>query len=146
VELWKFGTHERASRLTPLMLFSVAQGDGVAIRFSTPRRQGAVAGYSVTAGKTLILTRVVYRIPTAASSWSFGYTDSDRGFANAADGANPVELDDATPSGRGAFAALTAQTVYDFSCYYEIPAGKFPRIVHPASGQIFAHMFFGHEV
>ena len=64
-ELWKFGTQERAARNTPLMLFATALENAAAVRYSTPRLQGAAAGYSVTTGRVLIITRVLFRADAA---------------------------------------------------------------------------------
>jgi hypothetical protein len=146
VEVWKFGTHERASRLTPLMLFAAMLGNVAALRYNTPRLQGAAAGYGVTAAKTLLVTRALFRSDTVGETMSFGYSDSDRGFNNAADGANPVELDSASANGVGTLATLVANTLYDVSVYYEVPAGKFPRIVLPIAVANVYVQLFGHEV
>lgn len=145
-ELWRFGTHERVDRRTPLMLFAAMLGNVAALRYNTPRRQGAAAGYQVTASKTLIITRALFRSDTVGETLSIGYTDADLGFNAAADGANPVELDSASSNGIGTLATLVANTLYDVSVYYEIPAAKFPRIVLPIAVANVYVQFFGHEV
>lgn len=146
-ELWRFGTQERVQRGTPLMLFAVFAANAVAVGYSTPRLQGAAAGYSVTAGRTLILTRVLLRTSLVSKPFGVGYSDSDRGMDNAADGANPVNLDTITAAGEGVITMAVLDTPADFSTYYEIPAGKFPRLVTPvtAAAAYFVQLF-GHEV
>lgn len=145
-EVWKFGTHERAARGTPLMLFATALGDAAAVRFSTPRLQGAAAGYGVTAAKTLVITRALFRADAAAIAFSMGYSDADLGMSAVADGANPVDLDSPAANGLGALVALVANTMYDVAVYYEVPAGKFPRLVVPVGVANLYVQLFGHEV
>lgn len=145
-ELWKFGTQERTVRGTPLMLFAAMLGNVAALRYNTPRRQGIAAGYQVTAGKTLLVTRALFRSDTVGETMSIGYTDADLGFNAVADGANPVELDSASSNGVGTLVTLVANTLYDVPVYYEIPATKFPRIVLPIAVANVYVQFFGHEV
>lgn len=145
-ELWKFGTHERAERRTPLMLQVTSDGNAGAVRYTTFRLQGATAGYQVTAGRTLILTRTLFTISVAATRFSVGYSDSDRGLDNAADGANPVDLDYSGTNGAGPLIALTANVMYDVPVYYEVPAGKFARVIVPVGAASFRILVFGHEV
>jgi len=128
------------------MLFAVSLGDVAAVRFSSLRLQGAAAGYQVTAGKTLILTRVLYLVDTGGPGFSFGYSDSDRGMANAADGANPVNLDSVLANGLSNFRQTVATVLQDVNTYYEIPAGKYPRLVQPVGVATLFLQFFGHEV
>lgn len=145
-ELWKFGTHQRAVRRTPLMLWSRCIADAAASRFSTFRLSGTQAGYAVTAARTLILTRCLVVCDTAVGLWSFGYSDADLGLSAAADGANPVNLDTPTAGARSVFLALTANTIAAHDVYYEIPAGKFPRAATAIGAATFTWMLFGHEV
>ncbi len=145
-ELWRFGSQDRAIRGTPLMLFATVLGDAAALRYSTPRRQGTAAGYSVTAGKTLLITRLLYSADATKKRFALGYSDTDRGMNNAADGANPVNLDTPTADGLGVIIAVNADTLYDVNVYYEIPAGKFPRIVAAVGVANLYIQHFGVEV
>ncbi len=145
-EVWKFGSQERATRGTPLMLWAHCLGNGAAVRYSTPRQQGAAAGYGVTAAKTLLITRVLYRATVAATAFGLGYSDSDRGMSNAADGANPINLDSASADGLGPLIALAANTLYDLPVYYEVPAAKFPRVVLAVGVVDVYWQFFAFEV
>lgn len=145
-EIWTFGGFQSTTRGTPLMLFAAMLGNVAALRYNTPRRQGVAAGYQVTAAKTLVVTRALFRSDTVGETLSIGYSDSDRGFNNAVDGANPVELDSATSNGIGTLVTLVANTLYDLSVYYEIPAAKFPRIVLPIAVANVYVQLFGHEV
>ncbi len=144
--LWKFGIEERVDRGTPLVLNAATLAAALGVRFSTPRLAGAAAGYQVTAGRTLVLTRVVFRADTALIGFSVGYSDSDRGLSNVADGANPVDLDGGAATGLSALVPLTANVMYDVAIYFEIVAAKFPRVVTPLIAGNLYTQFFGVEV
>ena len=128
-ESWDFGRFTRAARGTPIMLWAFIDGDAAAVRFSTPRRFGAAAGYSVTAGKTLLITEVKHRSTSAPASFGVGYCDADLGMSAAADGANPVNLDGAAADGVAMTTSETANIAHIHKAFYQIPAGKFPRVV-----------------
>jgi hypothetical protein len=144
-ELYLWGTHQKTTLGTPIPLWCNAEGNAGAPTFTTPRRHGVAGGYQVTALKTLLLTRILFRA-SATAAFSFGYSDSDRGIDNAVDGANPVNLDSASASGSGSLIALVPNQQYDVPIYYEIPAGKFPRLILPTGLVSFRSQFFGHEV
>lgn len=145
-ELWKFGTQERTARGTPLMMSAWCGGASPAVNFSTPRLMGAAAGYQVTGGKTLIITRVLFRADGGGFAFSVGYSDSDRGVNNATDGVNPVNFDASVAIGLGVFAAAAANVIYDISTYFAVPAAKFPRLVGSISASTAIVEMFGHEV
>ncbi len=145
-QLWQFGLQHRTARDTPLQLFATSLGNVAAVQFSTLQLAGAGAGYVVTAAKTLILLRAIFRCDTAAKAFSIGYSDTDLGFNSAADGANPVNLDSASADGLGLLAGLSANVLYDVNVYYEIPAGKYPRIVVPVGVANFYQQFLAVEV
>ena len=145
-ELWKFGTQERTSRLTPLALWIRLQADAGGVRFFTLRKQGTQVGYSVTGGKTLVLTRFLGSSDSAGFRFSLGYSDSDRGIQNAADGANAVNLDSVGADGSGFLVFPSASSIVSFDVYYEITAGKFPRLVTDAGAQLAWLLYLGVEV
>jgi len=145
-ELWKFGTHERAARGAPLMLWTVISQNAGAERYSTFRRSGLQAGYAVTAAKTLVITRVLLMGTGGQLGVSIGYADADLGISAAADGANPVLLDSSSVGTPNVLALTTALTTYEVDVYYEIPAAKFPRIAAPAGAATMFLQLFGHEV
>ena len=145
-ELWKFGTHERATRGTPLRLWTRVLQNAAANRFSTFRLQGAAAGYTVTAGTTLVITRLLWSADAAAWVWDLGSSDADLGLSAAADGANPVFLDSEAAAIGNVFRTLAANTVFSADVYYEITAAKFPRLT-TGLGTINGFVqLFGHEV
>lgn len=146
VELWKFGSHERASRGVPLMLHTYDGGNVAAVAFSTFRLQGATAGYSVTAGKTLVVTRIIFQSNATTRSFTIGYSDADLGLTAAADGANAVHLDGVAANGLGFLKTLSSGVMYFNDCYYAFPAGKFPRMVESVGVADFFVQLFGHEV
>lgn len=145
-ELWKFGTHERAARGTPLNLGWRLEGNAITPSFTTVQLSGTVVGYSVTAGKTLVLTRVLFRSLQAGQIFGIGYSDSDLGANSAVDGANPVGLGHGSTNFRQMLVATSANVLYDMSLYYAVPAGKYPRVaMDNVESQVFGE-FFGHEV
>lgn len=145
-ELWKFGTHERAERRSPIVLWSTVNRDAAAARYSTFRKYGAAAGYPVTAAKTLIITRLVHVANGAGLAFTSGYSDADLGQTSAADGANPVTLDAVTTTDANVWWATAANTAYSYEVYYEIPATKYPRIAVALGAGISWVTVFGHEV
>jgi len=146
-ELFKFGSYEKTSIGTPLALYTFVLGDAAVVQFSTLRLFGVTSGYSVTAGKTLLLTRALIACAVAVDRFAIGYSDSDRGLSNAVDGANPVHLDSASANGNGPLAFPALSTPYSIDIFYSIPAGKFPRVVTPPGivSQLYL-TFYGHEV
>jgi hypothetical protein len=128
------------------MLWARVLQNAAANRFSTFRREGVQTGYAVTAGRTLLLTRVLYSGDAASITWNFGYADSDLGISAAADGANPVFLD-AEDAGVGSVLRVAgANSNFAVNVYYEVPAGKFARLsTGLGTGSLFVQMY-GHEV
>ena len=145
-ELWKFGTQERTVRGAPLNLGFLLVGDVGGPRYTTVRLQGAAAGYSVTAGKTLVLTRLVFVPNSGGAGLNTGYSDSDRGLQNAADGANPVNLDIVSGAALTWSQGVTGGVIYSNDVYYEVPAGKFPRVWIATGTSAVWGYFLGHEV
>jgi hypothetical protein len=115
-------------------------------RYSTLRRLGATAGYTVTASKTLIITRATYISNSAGTYFTLGYSDADLGLSAVADGANPIDLDPAAFGAAGFMTLLTANTFYTLDTHYEFPAGKYPRAATPGGSAYIFGELFGHEL
>lgn len=145
-EVYTQGLYQRTTLGTPIALFTEVLGNVAALRYSSFRLLGAAAGYQVTAGKTLIITRALFLVDTLAASFCTGYSDSDRGFSNAADGANPVNLDANSAGAASILVAPTVNVLNDVSILYQFPAGKFPRVVSQAIVTNFRIQLLGHEV
>jgi hypothetical protein len=145
-EVYTHGLYQRTTLGTPIALFSETLGNVAALRYSSFRLLGAAAGYQVPAGKTLIVTRVLFLSDAAAVNFCLGYSDSDRGFANAADGANPVNLDAAAGSVNSVLLPITAALLYDIPVLYQFPAAKFPRLAMQAIVTTLRIQLYGHEV
>ena len=128
-ETWTFGTRSAADRGAPIMLWAKIVGNAGAARFSTPRKFGDAAGYAVTAGKTLVITSMRHRLTSAPASFGIGYCDADLGMSAVADGANPVNLNSALADGDALETGTTNNVVEEHAVYFEIPAGKFCRLV-----------------
>lgn len=145
-EVWRFGTNEREALGTPLVLVAVTLGDVAALRYSTLRLQGAGAGYAVTAGKTLVITKSMFRSSTNTGSFSLGYANTDVGMSSAADGTSPIDLDGPAAAGLGIHRVAVGIGPIVLDVYFPIPAGKFPRVVLPVGVVTINCLFFGHEV
>ena len=145
-ELWKFGSHERATRGTPLHLTADCTASAGARRWSTMRRIAVTSGYAVTAGQVLLITRVLYNAATAGLTWEFSYGDTDVGRNGAAEPTNEIKLDAMIATTRNVLVALAANTLYDVPYYLEIPAGKYLTILHTNGSVQLWVAVFGHEV
>ncbi|MDP3937090.1 MAG: hypothetical protein Q8R92_03035 [Deltaproteobacteria bacterium] len=145
-EVWKFGLHERATRQTPLALRGGVTAAAGVVRYTTLRKINAAAGYQVTAGKTLVITRILYTASAVIAPWTAGYGDDDVAFSSAVAPANAVGSDGSlTPAGNLLLAA-TANVIYDVDYYLEVPAGKYPMIFLEQASDTVRVYFLGHEV
>lgn len=124
-EVWKFGTYERTSRGAPLVLFAESINTGATTFISTFYKQGTTAGYVVTTGTTLIITRITGYATITLTPMNFRYSDNDIGRDAAGPGTNPVYLDSDGDGAAGTLTMLTASNVYDFNVHFAIPAGKY---------------------
>lgn len=94
---------------------------------SNMQKQFATAGYQVTAGKTLIITKLrIGGTVTGINSIRIKYGDDDVGRNSASDLTNPVNLDEGSGSVYTLIAA--ASVVYEYDVHFQFPAGKYPAI------------------
>ena len=146
LELWKFGSHERAARGTPIALWGQVVNGAVFAATSTLRRSGTQVGYAVTAGRTLVVTRVLFHSNANNGNLNFRYTDDDLGLDAAGPGTNPVYLDTRGAGSWGPLVAGVADVIYDASVYFEIPAGKYIGVQYTVLTGWLRLFAFGHEV
>lgn len=144
-EVWKFGTHERTARLSPIALFAEVTNAATTL-ISTFYKQGTAAGYAVTAGTTLIITRIVGYSTVTLGVMNFRYSDNDIGRDAAGPGTNPVYLDSDGDGTAGTLSMLTAAQMYDFNVYFEIPAGKYFSVESLLANSALRLSAYGHEV
>jgi hypothetical protein len=145
-EIWRLGSVHIAGHTNIRALFLQNQQNAGAVTFSTPRRFGASAGYQVTTGKTLILSSLFFHNNAYNDPVSIGYSDSDRGFGNLADGANPVNMDSTAADGKSALNLIDPGPGNPIPIYYEIPAGKYPRVVMVAGSTLGYFQLYGVEL
>jgi len=145
-EVWKFGTLERATRGTPILLVADATAAAGLRRYSTLRAQSTSAGYQVTAGRTLIITRVIYRATASGLVWQFSYGDDDVGRASAVAPTNEVGIDSMILTVGSVLIANSAGTPYTTDYYITVPAGKYLAIAHQQASDALHVLALGVEV
>lgn len=144
-EVWKFGTTERVARRTPIMLQTIVVGNAIAGRWSTMRRFRTTAGYQVTAGTTLIITRILFSWNGALSFFWFVDGTSDIGLNSAAAPAGAILNDDPIGAGSNGLRTEVANRIYDLSYYLEVPAGRYLSIGVDLQAINLGLIAFGHE-
>lgn len=145
-EVWKFGTQERVQRGTPLALYARVDGNAAADRRTTFRRHRTTAGYQVTAGRTLIITRALYFATAANPSMDLVDGTDDLGLNSAGTHAGEVLNDAPGGGGGGPLRSEVAQRLYDVPYYVEVPAGRFFSLRLIATAAIVVITVFGVEV
>lgn len=127
-ELWKLGSHERVQRRTPVQLVAQVNNGVAQSRYTTCRAAGATAGYQVTAGLSLVLTRLIFHADTAAVSWLIGDGTTDVGLNSVGSPAGMLARDAFSDGEQGHAIILAANTLYTLDTYLVIPAARFPVI------------------
>ena len=146
-ETWKFGTQERVARGTPIALKASVTAVAGARRYTTMRAFRASAGYQVTAGKTLIITRLIYAADTASVWWHFEDGTDDIGQNSATAPASAVNNDGSiTLDGDNSLNATTAVTTYERDYYMEVPAGRYLAVTHTNGNVLLRVHAFGVEI
>ena len=126
-DAWTIGSVTRALRGTSVSLYANCAAAAVALdRFTTFRRHFAAAGYPVTAGRTLVVTRLRLWSNTAATLLRLGYGTTDVGGDAAAAPAGALYVDaDFGLNRRLPFVVVTANVPTEYDVYWEIPAGGY---------------------
>ena len=123
-EVWKFGTQERVARGTPIRLVGRVVNGVAESRYSRLLVPGAAAGYVVTAGRTLLLTRVVFRSTVAAATWHLISADAAVADNTLAAPAGEVAEDSVADQIGNAFISATANAITVAEIYAEIAAAR----------------------
>lgn len=124
-ETWTFGALARASRGAPKVDGGQILGNVAALRYTTLARSGGIIGVAVTAGTTLIVTRLRFTSTVAGTAINLGYGDTDVGESGAAAPTNFLRVTPRITLNGSPYLATVVLTLYDLAVYYEIPAGKF---------------------
>lgn len=77
--VWKRGAYEATTVATPLMLVGRVRNAAAESRYSRLFIPGAAAGYQVTTGKTLYITKLIWTADTAGIVWQLGSATADAG-------------------------------------------------------------------
>jgi hypothetical protein len=143
--LWKFGGYESSDRGTPIVLVAQVINAALESRYSVLRMPGAVAGYQVTAGKTLYLTKVRYNATGAIAAWLVLSGTSDVG-ANSVAAPTGVKSENSVADGiSSALDVLAANNPVEFDMYVAIAAGLIPHVRCMTAAVTLSVSVFGHE-
>lgn len=124
--LWKFGSYESVPQGTPLVLVADVVNGAAESRYAALRVPGAAAGYQVTAGRTLRLTKLVLSASVVNATWLLGSGTADAGDSQVAAPAGAA-AEDARADGVGnVHVAQAALAVSEYNILVSIAAGRFP--------------------
>lgn len=145
-ELWKFGLQERVQRGTPITLVGRVDNGVAESRYTTLRRRGLAAGYQVTAGRTLILTRIRYRTTVSGTELEIGSGTTDVGDDSVAAPGGVLSLNSFGDGTSGVEVTAGGTTIVTADVYYEIAAARFPFIRNLTASSAAMCEFDGVEV
>lgn len=145
-ELWKFGSHERDQRGTPIILFGEVANGAAEARYATLRQYGAAAGYTVTAGRVLVLTRVLLSTSATLGTWNLGSGTDDIGMSSVAAPTGDATHDSHQASTRNPLIGSVANTHTAYEIHATIAAGRLPRVRGLTASCQLNFLFYGHEV
>lgn len=124
--LWKLGTLERVELGTPIVLVADVVNGAAESRYSALRVPGAAAGYQVTAGRTLWLTKVTLSTEQVNVRWMLGSGTADAGDSQVAAPAGAVSEDSRADGVPNHLPVLVSQQVYSYDILVSIAAARFP--------------------
>jgi hypothetical protein len=125
-ELWKFGSLERATRGAPIVLVADVVNGAAESRYSALREPGGAAGYQVTAGKTLWLTRVVMSADVANTEWLLGSGTADAGSSQVAAPAGMASESSRADGVANVRRVPAAYTPVEYDILFDVVAGRYP--------------------
>lgn len=143
--LWKHGSYEAVARGTPIVLVADVVNGIAESRYSALRAPGAGAGYQVTAGKTLHLTRVVFSGSAINSLWLTGSGTADAGDSQVAAPAGAAAEDSRADGVANPLVSQAALAVSDFNILVTIGAALYPFIRCITASTTFRALLIGHE-
>ena len=127
-QLWNLGTVQRAFQGTPFLLVAdVVNGVGES-RYSALLQPGAAAGYRVTAGKTLWITRMRFHSEAVNTEFLLVSGTADAGDSQVAAPAGVASLNSRADGVECAEEALVARTVYEHDQLLQCAAALFPAV------------------
>jgi hypothetical protein len=145
-ELWKFGTQERVQLGTPVVLVADVVNGAAESRYSALRAPGAAAGYTVTAGRTLWLTRLIVSCSVLNGLWLLGSGTADAGDSQVAAPAGAASEDSRADGVANALVTQAALAVSDHAVAANIAASRLPFVRGMTAAATYRVLAFGIEV
>lgn len=142
---WIQGAYESVQRGTLIVLNTVLSNLVAENRYSALSLKNASAGYQVTAGKTLYLTKAFITSNLAATGWVLGSGTTDPGINQIAAPTDPRSEDTYTIGAANPHILITANVVYEIDYYAAIAAGRYPFVQTGAQSGVQRFTFIGHE-
>lgn len=125
---WDFGTFESDQRGSPIVLVADVTNAALESRYSVLRTPGAAAGYQVTTGKTLVLTRVRFNADTNDNQWLILSGTASVGANSVAAPAGAASLNSRADGVAGALNVDAAFNPREMDLYASCGATLFPHI------------------
>ena len=142
---WIQGAYESVQRGTLIHLVCRIDTGVAEERYSALRVPGAAAGYQVTAGKTLYLTRVMRLASIVTSRWQTASGTADAGDNQLAQPAGYIHRDSGQINTENALTGLTANVIYDHNIFTAIPENTYPCVRLLSASCALRCSFYGHE-
>ena len=144
-ELWKLGAHERVQRGTPIVLVADVVNGALESRYSALRVPAAAGGYTVTAGTTLFITRLIFSASVLNATWLVGSGTADAGDSQVAAPAGAASEDSRADGVANALVCQAALAVSDFDVFITVATARLPFIRNMLASSTLRVMALGVE-
>lgn len=145
-ELWTFGLQQRAGLGTPVVLVADVVNGVAETRYSALRAPGAAAGYTVTTGKTLWLTKLVLSASIINATWLLGSGTADAGDSQVAAPAGAVSEDSRADGVANCYVAQAALAVSEYNIAVSIATARLPFVRNLLNSSTLRVLVMGVEV
>ena len=143
--LWNQGAYQSVQPHDPINLMARASNGVGESRYSRLLIPGGAAGYQVTTGKTLYLTRLIYLSNTAGCQWLLASATADAGDNQIAAPAGIVSRTGIADGQTTPLRILDANTTYTIDLIIPIPAALFLCIRNLTASSDCFFLATGHE-
>ena len=144
--LWKFGSYEAVAQGTPLVLVADVVNGAAESRYSALRAPGAAGGYTVTAGRTLWLTKLVLSASVVNATWLLGSGTADAGDSQVAAPAGAAAEDSRADGVANPHVTQAALAVSEYNIVVSIAAARLPFVRNLLASSTLRVLVVGVEV
>ena len=144
--LWKFGSYESVAQGTPLVLVADVVNGAAESRYSALRVPGAAAGYTVTTGRTLWLTKLVVSASVVNATWLTGSGTADAGDSQVAAPAGAAAEDSRADGVANPYVAQAALAVSEYDILVSIASARLPFVRNLLASSTLRVLVLGVEV